>query len=314
MDRLHKSKGHRISCCCALLGYSKQAYYKQLHSHQRTALQESILLDEVVTIRKNIPAVGGRKLYHMLQERLSRKLLPGRDALFTLLGRHGLLLRRRKGRVPKTTHSWHHYHTYPDIYKGCMVDAPNRVWVADITYIRLVGGKDCFLSLLTDVYSHKIVGWYLAETLSMDGPLKALRQALKSLPEDHTLIHHSDRGVQYCSHSYTNCLKAERISISMTENSDPRENAIAERVNGILKSEWLDREELTTMEQARGRIAQIVGLYNDVRPHLSIDYLNPSQAHQREGQLKRKWKTYYKKKESMEKKEEIGIFAQDTCG
>lgn len=314
MDQLHKSKNHRISCCCALLGYSKQAYYKHIHSHERTALQESILLDEIVAIRKIIPAVGGRKLYHMLQQRLSQELLPGRDALFTLLNQHDLLLRRRKSKAPKTTNSWHHYHTYPDIYKGRMVDMPNMVWVADITYIRLVEGKDCFLSLLTDVYSHKIVGWYLAESLSMDGPLNALRQALKSLPEGHTLIHHSDRGVQYCSHSYTNCLKTEKISISMTENSDPRENAIAERVNGILKSEWIDREKLVTIEQARSRIAQIVGLYNDVRPHLSIDYLTPSQAHEREGKLKRKWKTYHKKKESIEKNEEIGIFAHRSSG
>lgn len=301
MARLHQSKNHRISCSCALLGYSKQAYYKQLHSYERRVLQESIILDEVVAVRKVLPAVGGRKLYHMLQERLSPELLVGRDAFFTLLGQHGLLLRRSKSKAPRTTNSWHHYHTYPDIYKGRMVDAPNRVWVADITYIRLVNGKYCFLSLLTDVYSHKIVGWYLAETLSMDGSLMALKQALKSLPDEHTLIHHSDRGVQYCSHSYTNSLKERKISISMTENSDPRENAIAERVNGILKREWIDREEYVTIDQARSRIVQIVSLYNDVRPHLSIDYLTPSQAHEREGKLTRRWKTYYKKKENMEK-------------
>lgn len=314
MDRLHKSKSQRISCCCALLGYSKQAYYKQFHTHERIVLQEKIILDEVLSIRKSIPSVGGRKLYHMLQERLSPELLVGRDTLFTLLRDHGLLLRRRKSKAPKTTNSWHHYHTYPDIYKGRMVDSPNKVWVADITYIRLSNGKNCFLSLLTDVYSHKIIGWYLSDTLSMEGPLMALKQALKELPANHTLIHHSDRGVQYCSHSYTNCLKAENISISMTENSDPRENAIAERVNGILKGEWLDRERMGTMEQARSRLKEIVDLYNDVRPHLSIEYLTPSQAHQREGSLKRRWKTYYKKKEGFEQNKEKCIFAKDASG
>lgn len=250
-------------------------------------------------IRQDQPTIGGRKLHYLLKQEFSKGELPGRDALFDLLRENGLLVRRRKRKVPITTNSWHHFHKYPNLYKGKIPDGPNKVWVADITYIRMENGEFLYLSLLTDVYSHKIVGWYLSESLDTKGPLMALEQALVNLPDNHQLIHHSDRGVQYCSYAYTDLLKSRKIGISMTQSGDPRENAIAERVNGILKSEWIDREQICSLEQARERIDSIVVVYNSKRPHMSINMLTPDQAHKQEGTLKRKWKAYYKKTENV---------------
>lgn len=258
-------------------------------------MQEELILQKVYNLRQNQPTIGCRKLYYLLQQEFSGAALPGRDALFDLLRENGLLVRRRKRKAPITTNSWHHFHKYPNLYKGKAPDGPNKVWVADITYIRMDNGEFLYLSLLTDVYSHKIMGWYLSESLDTKGPLVALEQALTTLRGDHRLIHHSDRGVQYCSHAYTDLLKSRKIGISMTESGDPRENAIAERVNGILKSEWIDRERICSLEQGRERISSIIGIYNSKRPHLSIDMLTPDQAHKQEGALMRRWKTYYKK-------------------
>lgn len=251
-------------------------------------------------IRGEQPVIGCRKLYHMLQLEFPPGMLPGRDALFELLRERGLLVRRRKRKSPVTTLSWHHFHKWPNLYKGKIPDGPNRVWVADITYIRMENGDFLYLSLLTDAYSHKIVGWYLSDRLSMEGSLEALKQALAELPQGHRLIHHSDRGVQYCSHEYTRLLLDNHVDISMTESGDPRENAVAERINGILKSEWIDRERISSLEQGRQRISSIISIYNDKRPHMSIGMLTPSLAHQRQGVLERKWKTYYKKTVPME--------------
>lgn len=270
----------------------------------------------IVSVRGEQPAIGGRKLLYLLRQEFPPEQLMGRDSFFDFLGKHGLLVRRRKRKAPLTTNSWHHFHKYPNLYNGKIPDGPNQVWVADITYIRLFNGDFLYLSLLTDAYSHKIVGWYLSDTLSMQGSLEALKQALVDLPDNHSLIHHSDRGVQYCSNDYTKQLKSRHIGISMTENSDPRENAIAERVNGILKSEWIDRECITSLKQGRKRIASIVAIYNNKRPHLSIDMLTPAQAHQRQGKLERKWKTYYKKQANMEeeKKEEEYLKERELDG
>ena len=287
-----------IPSCCALLGYSKQAYYKQYSSHEQCVLQEGLILQEVCAIRKEMPVLGVRKLYHLLRGRLPPGVLPGRDAFFALLGENGLLVRRQKRTSPVTTISWHHFHKYPNLYKGYTPLCANMVWVADITYIRLSDGHFLYLSLLTDAYSHKIVGWYLSDSLSLEGALHALKLALGELPRDHSLIHHSDRGVQYCSNAYTAILKANGIQISMTQNGDPRENAVAERLNGILKDEWINREEIVSLEYGRERIKEIVDIYNKKRPHMSNGYMTPEKAHSQQGKLKRQWKTYYKKKEN----------------
>ena len=285
-----------ISGCCALLGFSKQAYYKQRLHRERKCLEEEVLLREVLSVRRSLPVLGGRKLYALLCRRLPSSLLCGRDRFFGFLRSQGLLIRKRRESRPVTTVSWHHFHKYPNLWKGRIPDGPNQVWAADITYIRMEDGRFLYLSLITDVYSHKIVGWWLSDSLCMEGPLNALKMALKELPQEHCLIHHSDRGVQYCSNAYVELLEKNGIQVSMTENGDPRENAVAERVNGILKEEWFNRETIGSLENGKIRTEEIVRLYNEMRPHMSNDYLTPQQAHQLTGTLKRRWKTYYKKR------------------
>lgn len=299
MERLRSSSPINVSDCCALLGFSKQAYYKHRLHCEKKSLEEDVLLREVLAIRQSLPVLGGRKLHEMLAERLPGTLIPGRDKFFDILRSQGLLIRKHREKRPMTTLSWHHFHKYPNLWKGRIPDAPNQVWAADITYIKMGNGTFLYLSLVTDVYSHKIVGWSLSESLGMEGPLNALKDALKELPKGHRLIHHSDRGVQYCSNAYVNLLQENGIQISMTENGDPRENAVAERVNGILKEEWFNREVIESPDKGKTRTQEIVRIYNEIRPHMSNDYLTPQQAHQQTGALRRRWKTYYNKKEGL---------------
>ena len=296
MERLRGSSPLNVSDCCALLGFTKQAYYKHRLHREKKCLEEEVLLREVLVIRQSLPVLGGRKLYELLNQRLPDSLLPGRDKFFDFLRSQGLLIRKHREYRPITTVSWHHFHKYPNLWRGRIPDGPNQVWVSDITYIRIEDGTFLYLSLITDVYSHKIVGWFLSESLSMEGPLNALRMALEELPEGHQLIHHSDRGVQYCSNAYVELLQKNGIQVSMTENGDPRENAVAERVNGILKEEWFNREVICSLEKGRERTGEIIRIYNEMRPHMSNDYLTPQQAHQQNGTLRRRWKTYYKKR------------------
>ena len=251
MERLRVSSSFNVSDCCALLGFTKQAYYKHRLHREKKCLKEEVLLREVLTIRQSLPVLGGRKLYELLNRRLPDSLLPGRDKFFDFLRSQGLLIRKHREYRPITTVSWHHFHKYPNLWRGRIPDGPNQVWVSDITYIRIEDGRFLYLSLITDVYSHKILGWFLSESLSMEGPLNALRMALEELPEGHQLIHHSDRGVQYCSNAYVELLQKNGIQVSMTENGDPRENAVAERVNGILKEEWFNREVICSLEKGR---------------------------------------------------------------
>ena len=299
MERLRGSSGMKISDCCALLGFSKQAYYKQRVHHEKKSLEKEVLLREVLSIRRSLPVLGGRKLYALLGQRLPSGLLPGRDKFFEFLRSQGLLIRKRREYRPMTTISWHRFHKYSNLWKGRIPEGPNQVWASDITYIRMDDGTFLYLSLITDVYSHKIVGWWLSESLGMEGPLNALKMALEDLPEGHRLIHHSDRGVQYCSNVYVDLLQSNGIQISMTENGDPRENAVAERVNGILKEEWFNREIIDSLEYGKTRTCEIIRIYNEMRPHMSNDYLTPQQAHDQSGILKRKWKTYYRKKKGL---------------
>ena len=225
----------------------------------------------------------------------------GRDAMFDLLAERGLLVTKRKRRGCVTTLSRHRFKKYPNIVKGFIPTAPNQLWVSDITYIHLKEGF-AYLSLITDAYSHKIVGFYLSMDLSAKGPLKALKMALKNNPEITNLIHHSDRGVQYCCDDYVRLLKDNHIKISMTENGDPLENALAERVNGILKTELLE-EVFCGYKIAQEAIAVACSTYNYLRPHGSIDNLKPFEAHQKSGELPKRWKNYYQ----INKKKEVEI-------
>ncbi len=199
-------------------------------------------------------------------------------------------LRRR--RHYKTTDSNHNYRKYPNLIKDVVPSRPNEIWVADITYVETTEGV-CYLSLITDAYSHKIVGWAVGPTLETVYPLEALKMALATVDEEtaHNLIHHSDRGCQYCSGPYVNVLKAHGVSVSMTQSGDPLENAIAERANGILKTEWLYKMTIATRDECKAILERIIGFYNTERPHMSIGMQTPEMAHTQSGIQRRCWKT-----------------------
>ena len=280
-----------------LLGFSRQAYYQYWQRQQGQVGHESQVIDLVKALRKDHPKMGGRKLYDRIKEEVTkREIKIGRDALFELLAANGLLIRQRR-RTMRTTFSFHRFRKYPNLIKELEVDRPNQLWVADITYWFTHYGC-LYISLVTDAYSKRVMGYGVAETLRAVHCKAALEMALEQTDRQagKSLIHHSDRGIQYCSGEYVALLDSYTIQISMTENSDPRENAIAERVNGIIKNEYLADQNVISLAQAQTALQQAVYLYNYKRPHLSCDMLVPDEAHKGEGKLKRRWKNYYHKK------------------
>ena len=243
--------------------------------------------------------MGTRKLLEEMAVFLSNHHFKiGRDAMFDLLADRGLLVTKRKRRGPVTTLSKHRFKKYPHIVRDFIPIAPNQLWVSDITYIHLHEGF-AYLSLITDAYSRKIVGFCLSRDLSARGPLAALKMALSSNPLRDGLIHHSDRGVQYCCDEYVKLLEHHEVKISMTEKGDPLENALAERVNGILKQELLE-EVFSDYETAQREVAVACSTYNHLRPHGSIDNLKPAQAHQLSGTIKKRWTNYWQKNKGKE--------------
>ena len=287
-----------------LLGYSRQSYYQGIKFIQQKAYEADIVINEVLRYRKYQKRLGTRKLLHEMQGFLeAHNFQIGRDAMFNLLAERGMLITKRKRRGCITTLSKHRFKKHPNIIKGFIPIAPNQLWVSDITYIHL-SDDFAYLSLITDAYSHKIVGFYLSEDLSAKGPLKALKMALTGNPDCKNLIHHSDRGVQYCCDEYVKLLQNNTIKISMTENGDPLENPLAERVNGILKSELLE-EVFVDFKIAQQAIALACSTYNHLRPHGSIDNLKPVEAHQNTGELNKRWKNYYQI--NKQEKEEVAM-------
>lgn len=229
--------------CCALFGYSRQSYYKHVEENDfaQQALNE-LIVQSVRIYREQIPRIGSRKLYVLIKREFgSQRGFPGRDKFLDLLSEQGLLLRIKRRRHYKTTDSNHPFKRYPNLIRDKVFNAPNQAWAGDITYVEIRDGV-CYLSLITDLYSRKIVGWALGKTLQTIHCRSALQMALQTLrnPQDSKgLIHRCDRGCQYCSYDYVNELKSRGVRISMTESGEPLENAVAERVNGIIKSEWL---------------------------------------------------------------------------
>lgn len=274
---------------CSLFGKSRQAWYEQCECASEQHLADVIVLKLVDEIRLELPRAGVPKLHYMLRESLqAHKIKMGRDALYELLGNHGYLIRYRR-RKPYTTDSNHHYKKYPNLIRELMLTCPGQLWVSDITYIRLTQGF-CYLSIITDAYSRKIVGYCLYPTLHSDGVINALLMAAKQSKRQATLIHHSDRGTQYCCTDYVQLLQHYNIRISMTENGDPYENAIAERVNGILKGEFYLDKTFMNFNEAKQTVHHAVEKYNHVRPHASCDYLTPVVAHEQSGILRKRWK------------------------
>lgn len=256
-------------------------------------LKDEIILQLVEGIRSDLPRVGTRKLCHMLAPQLQEHCLHvGRDYLFNLLAEHKLLIRTRK-RKAITTQSRHWMRKYCNLVKDLQIDRPEQAWVSDITYIRLNNGF-AYLSLITDAYSRKIVGYNVRKDLSGEGCLAALKMAIRSrTTPGQSLIHHSDRGSQYCCKQYVDLLAANNIAISMTENGSAYENALAERVNGILKAEFNLYSCALNFEETCRKIEKAIAAYNQLRPHASCDYLVPDEAHQRSGPMKRRWKNYH---------------------
>lgn len=278
-----------------MLGYTRQAFYGQQKYQQQQIYEADLIIQQVHKHRLLQPRLGTRKLVVLLEYFVKEHDIKlGRDALFDLLREHQLLIRRRK-RTVQTTFSRHRFYKYPNLIKQYEPLAPNLLWVSDITYVVLY---KCFayLSLITDAYSRKITGFYLAETLEAIGCINALKMAIAGCPDCSQIVHHSDRGIQYCSLNYVDLLQENHIRISMTENGDPLENAIAERVNGILKEELL-QDQYADFKTAQLSVAKAITIYNSLRPHSSCDMLTPQTAHLQTGVLKKHWKNYYKKKE-----------------
>ena len=284
-----------ISILCSLLGYSRQSFYQGCKVREEEALQCELIIQQVLQLRKEQKVVGTRKLLIHLKSFLEEHQISiGRDALFDLLAEHKMLVRKRKRRTPITTFSNHWMHKYPNLIIGFIPTTAHQLLVSDITYVRLTEDRHAYLSLVTDAYSRKIVGYHLHGTLSADGCIKSLRMALKQLPNAAKVIHHSDRGSQYCSFDYVLLLNKYNISISMTQSGDPLENAIAERVNGTIKNELLEQS-YAEYKLACKAVDYAISVYNNIRLHSSVDMLTPAQAHLRSGELKRHWKTYYLK-------------------
>lgn len=274
---------------CGLFGFSRQAWYENKKRQSGLQMQEVFILSLVKLLRKEHPRMGAEKLHRLIMPQLQEHDIKyGRDKFYYLLREHGLLVKRKR-RGSKTTNSNHFYRKYPNLIREIELMSSGRLWVSDITYIRTEKGF-VYLSLVTDAYSKKTVGWCLWPDLTSEGALNALKMAISAEGVKQGLIHHSDRGIQYCCNDYVNYLKGSKINISMTENGDPYENAIAERVNGILKDEYDLDQTFADYHAALEATKLAVYKYNNKRPHRSVDFMVPQQAHHQQGPLKKHWK------------------------
>ena len=276
-----------------MFGLNRQVYYRSTKRSKACRNKAEQVIELVENIRIKMPKIGGRKLYFMLNEPL-KTLKIGRDKFFNILKANHLLITPKRS-YHITTNSHHRFRKHKNLVLDYQITKPNQVWVADITYI---GNRKnpSYLSLITDAYSKKIVGHYVAENLTTEGSLLALKKAINTTElKELSLIHHSDRGLQYCSDEYQKILEKNNISCSMTQNSDPYENAVAERINGILKQEFnIDKFDVETKIK-RKIVEESIEIYNELRPHFSNHYLTPNQMHKQE---KLKIKTYKNKNQS----------------
>lgn len=270
-------KSVSISGICGLLGISRQKYYRNEWSIARSRNRATIAVSMVEEVRSEMPRLGTRKLYHVLRAELQRLGL-GRDRLFDILRSNHLLINpKRSYRV--TTNSHHRFRKHKNLTVNMKPVRPEQLWVADITYIGN-STHQMYLSLITDAYSKKIVGYDLSTSLDTEGSIRALKMANRNrvYPKD-ILIHHSDRGIQYCSDAYQKALAKYNIVTSMTESYDPYANAVAERVNGILKQEFLLEELNISFELMKLVIKDSIRIYNNFRPHYSCNYYTPEYMH-----------------------------------
>jgi transposase InsO family protein len=274
---------------CTLFGIDRQVYYRKIKRRIIKQDKAQLVVTMVLEIRTLMPRIGAKKLYYLLSNDL-KTLKIGRDKFIDILrANHLLILSKRSYHI--TTNSHHRFRKYKNQLLDLQINKPEQVWVSDITYIGK-REKPCYLSLITDAYSKKIVGYNVSDNLNTQSSLVALRLAIKQRKnKEMPLIHHSDRGLQYCSNEYQKILNKNEIQPSMTQNSDPYENAVAERINGILKQEfYIDKynKDLPIMKQI---IKETVDIYNEKRPHLSNHMLTPNQMHQQNKLIMKTYKT-----------------------
>jgi transposase InsO family protein len=279
VDNSNQTKLANVEQVCNCIHLHRDAYYKYKTRNAQRKTVESQATVLVKMEREIQPRVGTRKLHKDLSDRFQeRGLKVGRDRLFDILRKNDLLVKRKKLTF-KTTNSYHHFHKYSNLVKDMHVTARNQVWVSDITYIRTVKGF-CYLALITDMYSRKIVGYDISDSLELTGCLRALQKALRQARPAAGLVHHSDRGIQYCSNQYVTELKKRDIKISMTEENHCYENAIAERVNGILKDEFYLDQCFVNTYNASIATKNAIDIYNNKRLHLSLGYRTPNMVYE----------------------------------
>ncbi len=259
---------------------SRQAFYKSEKSEISKSMSKKVALDMALQERQIQPELGTKKLYRMLRADL--QTLPSklsRDRFFDLMRENNMLIHRKR-RFTHTTNSDHQNNIYPNLLKDInKVEKAAHILISDMTYIR-VGRGFCYLSLTADLFSRKILGFSISNDLSSKWPFQALKQALRSIPslDKKTIIHHSDRGIQYSSNLFTRELKRNDISISMSAKGNPYDNAVMERINGILKQEYYLGGYFRDIKELTKSVVQAIRIYNDRRPHLSLNYKTPSEV------------------------------------
>jgi transposase InsO family protein len=287
MKRLYPSIG--LGTLCGLFGKTRQAYYDHSSRDSDEQLHEAVIIDLIRSVRVVLPKLGGKKLLFMLQQDFAdHNIIMGRERFFKLLRKYDLLVKTRRKYV-RTTMSNHHFKKWPDLTKALVVKASGQLWVSDITYLTTQNGF-IYLSLITDAYSHKIVGYHLSQTLKARGCIIAVNKAIASLGSTRAVIHHSDRGIQYCCDAYVEVLQSNQILISMTQSGSPYDNAVAERVNGILKAELNLERVFAGYHEAVACVHQAIDTYNRIRPHMSCGNLTPQKAHYSTKPLQKLWK------------------------
>ena len=272
------SKGCSVTSVCKLLKRSRQSYYKALESRAQIADQTETLTRLVQPIRHQMPRIGGRKLYHLIRDRLDvNRIKVGRDKFFQWLKDKDMLIQPKR-RYVNTTQSCHRFWVYENLTQQMKLTRPNQLWVSDITYLHTMEGF-CYLALITDAYSRRIVGFDVSDSLELEGCLRALQKALQTATDLSEVVHHSDRGIQYCSNRYTRILKDKGIRISMAAKGNCYENATAERVNGILKGEFNLDAKFKTKRDAIATATQSILIYNEFRPHWGLNLQTPNMCH-----------------------------------
>lgn len=274
---------------CSLFGVDRQVYYRRIKRKIDKESKAIEVVSMVLDIRKSMPRLGTKKSYHILWDQLQLMKI-GRDKLFDILRANHLLIQPKRS-YHITTNSHHRFRKYQNQILNLEIIRPEQVWVSDITYI---GKREnpYYLSIVTDAYSKKIMGYYVADNMNTNSSVMALKMAIRHRGnKETTLIHHSDRGLQYCANDYQNVLRKNGILPSMTQNSDPYENAVAERINGILKQEFLIDKYNQSLDVMKSIVKEAINTYNQLRPHYSNYMLTPNQMHMQSQIKMRTYKT-----------------------